>query len=163
MIINKENITTHMAKEVVPVRERLERLQKTNYRSLPLNVPEKTVDDEIEEFRKSSLIKPVLIREEPEIREATAFVSKEEERKVQEAAKIEDTIIKDIELKVGKIETIKADMMREGKFVVNFYEIKKIEKEMLPLLYDAKALGMEIPEKLKARIAVAAPNASLVE
>ncbi|HII15806.1 MAG TPA: hypothetical protein HA362_05855 [Nanoarchaeota archaeon] len=154
-----------MAKDVIPVKDRLSRMQHDNYRSLPNKGYEKTVEQEINEFRDKDLIKPVAINgtslEPIQFREITA----EDTAKTNEEDPLrreEKEAITAIEMKLFKIESIKAEMMKSGRFMENMYEIKKTEKELLPMLYDAKARGIEMPPAIKLRIANAAPKAAVL-
>lgn len=165
MIINSKNIPNRMAKDVIPVKDRLSRMQQDNYRSLPKKECEKTVEQEISEFKDMELIKPVAIKganpEPVQFREITA----EETVKLNEGdmLKIEEKeAITAIEMKLFKIESIKAEMMKSGKFMESMYEIKKTETELLPLLYEAKARRIEMSQAIKSRIANAAPKAAIL-
>lgn len=155
-----------MAEGVIPVKERLRKLQQQNYKSLPETLPkEKTVDDELEEFKKQSLITPVRGAETPKKEELSAVINEDdgkpggEERFKQE----EKETIHKIEEKIADIESIKKEMMANGNFMKRLYEIKQAEKQLLPILYDAKIKGIELPEELKTRISVAAPRAALLD
>jgi len=153
-----------MNKEVIPVRDRLERMQKTNFKSLSEKPYEKSVEQEIEELKQSDMIKPVAIRSPMPIIKMREIP--DDDTKVNE----EDLIRKEerdltiqIELRVSKIEDIKSEMMKKGNFMQNMYEIKKIENDILPLLFDAKGRGIMIPDALKKRILSAAPKAAILE
>ncbi|MBU2638508.1 MAG: hypothetical protein KJ955_06035 [Nanoarchaeota archaeon] len=155
-----------MADRVIPVKERLKRLQQQNYKSLPERQPEeKTVEEELEEFKNQALIKPVSDAETAKKEELNkVIVEADGEPTDEELFKQEEkeTIYK-VEQKIIEIETIKKEMMANGNFMKRLYEIKQAEKKLLPILYDAKIKGMELSEELKARIAVAAPKAALLD
>lgn len=155
-----------MAEGVIPVKERLRRMQEQNYKSLPERpLKEKTVEDELEEYKKQALIKPAGAPEIQKkealnkvITEADGKPSDEELFKQEE----KETIHR-IEQKLIEIESIKKEMMANGDFMKRLYEIKQAEKRLLPILYDAKIKGIELPDELKARISVAAPKAALLD
>ena len=154
-----------MAKDVTPVKERLSRLQQENYRSLPKRERERTVEQEISEFKDQALIKPVAIAGEgPDLVRFQEITEEDTARPAEDELmrREEKEAITAIEMKLFKIETIKAEMMKSGKFMERMYEIKKTEKEIIPLLYDAKSRGIEIPKAIKDRIANAAPGATIL-
>lgn len=155
-----------MAEGVIPVKERLKMLQQQNYRTLPERSPkEKTAGDEIEEFKNQALIKPVTGAETAKKEELNkVIVEADGEPTDEELFKQEEKeTIQKVEQKIIEIETIKKEMMASGNFMKRLYEIKEIEKKLLPILYDAKIKGMELPEELKSRIAAAAPKAALLD
>lgn len=148
--------------EIIPVRDRLARLQKDNYKSLPEKLFEKSVEQEIEELKQSDMIQPVSMapRENIEIKN----IEEEEAAKEEEIARHEERgLLMQIEHKVNEIESIKAEMMKKGNFMQRMYDVKKIENDILPLLFDAKGKCIMIPEALRQRILMAAPKAAVLE
>lgn len=147
---------------MIPVRDRLEKLQKENFRSLPNKPFEKSVEQEIEELKQSEMIKPVSIvppKVDIEIREIEDDNSAKEE---DLAKKEEQELLLRIEHMVSEVESIKAEMMKKGNFMQRMYDIKKIENDILPLLFDAKGKGISLPEALKQRVLMAAPKAAII-
>lgn len=153
-----------MTKELIPVRDRLKRMQKTNFRSLAEKPQEKSVEQEIEELKESDMIKPVVISSSKPIIEMREIPDDDTKINEEDLIKKEERDITiQIELRVSKIEAIKAEMMKKGNFMQSMYEIKKIENDILPLLFDAKGRGIMIPEALKKRVLSAAPKAAILE
>ncbi|MDI6737787.1 MAG: hypothetical protein QME12_04705 [Nanoarchaeota archaeon] len=148
--------------DLIPVRDRLERMQKDNYKLLPEKPFEKTVEQEIEELKQSDMIKPVSMapKVDIEVREVEDDNSAKEE---DLAKKEERELLLKIEHMVSEIESIKTEMMKKGNFMQRMYDIKKIENEILPLLFDAKGKCIMIPEALRRRILMAAPKAAILE
>ncbi|MDD4877496.1 MAG: hypothetical protein PHO02_00485 [Candidatus Nanoarchaeia archaeon] len=148
--------------DLIPVRDRLTRLQKENYKSLPEKPYEKSVEQEIEELKQSDMIQPVSMapKADIEIREVEDDNSAREEDLARQEEK---ELLMQIEHRVSEIESIKAEMMKKGNFMQRMYDIKKIENDILPLLFDAKGKCIMIPEALRQRILMAAPKAAILE
>lgn len=148
--------------DLIPVRDRLTRLQKDNYKSLPEKPFEKSVEQEIEELKQSEMIQPVSMAPKESI-EVMNMEEKESAKEEENARHEERELLLQIEHKVSEIESIKAEMMKKGNFMQRMYDVKKIENDILPLLFDAKGRCIMIPDALRQRILMAAPKAAVLE
>jgi len=152
------------------VRERLLRLQKQNYRSTPFR-PEiekaKTVNDEIEEFKEKSLIEPIeasnlpksnvlkrleSIEDQPVHVEPKPVEAVLEEPKEEVNEDAEDPMFAQLKTSIDKIESLKKKMLETNNYLGLYYDLKKLEQELLNQYNSAISANLTIPEQLSSKI-----------
>jgi len=146
---------------VVSVKERLERLQQQNYRSLPFkkNDDKKpTVAKEIEQFKEKQLIAPAestsIVKERLEkLKEMPIVQERPIEQKEEQKPVTQENILQNkVEKALKRAEDLKAKMSNTENYLSLFYEFKKAEEELLFLLDEAKQKSIEMPYSVIARV-----------
>jgi len=181
------------AKGVVSVKDRLLRLQKKNYRSIPLRekpvmVEEKVnIDYEMEELKRSSMIRAMPIdrtapKDDDGFVDLAQFKPKfKEELPVPRPSEFDEddfiysepdefnpgpsvvgNILKDnnkhldkIKVSLQKVEEIKKKMVKSDNFLGLYYDLNKAEKELMGVMNEVNALGVEVPAAMGSRIKTA--------
>lgn len=176
-------------KGVESVKERLLRLQKKNYRSIPVRdepeVKEEkvNVDSEIEELKQSSMIKAMPIdrtapKDDDGFVDLATFKPKvEEELPVPRPSEFDEdefmepaadfnpgpsvvgNMLKDnnkhldrVKVALQKVEEIKKKMVKSDNFLGLYYDLNKAEKELVEVMDEVNATGVEVPAAMESRI-----------
>lgn len=147
----------------ISVKNRLARLQRQNFRSIPLREKEeeeKPVAKEIEDFKQNSFIKPVQIEEleSSKVRERLEKLEKEPvivPRALGEKPKEENTespVLEKVEMALGKVESIKKKMHNTDNYLGLYYDLKKAEQELVDAVDGSVAAKVKIPSSVTMRV-----------
>lgn len=143
---------------VLTVKERMEKLHKQNFRSLPFKsepIEPMTVDEEIEQFRSRSMIRSEPVSNAPKLQKPSMddiFMPPAEPKIVKEAQRADHPALNKVEFAVGKLDEIKKKMRGADNFLSLYYDLKKAEGNLKVALDEAKAANVELPTTINMRI-----------
>ena len=155
---------------VETVKERLAKLQKQNFRSIPekQEPQQRPIDREIEEFKQKSLIMPTPLEGMPssKVRRRLENLGDDffevplpperdnfnEEAMAKEIPELEGPYLDRIKVALGKIQDIKKKMKDTDNYLGLYYDLKKAEDELASTIDDSLGAKVKIPEKVMAQV-----------
>ncbi len=154
---------------IVSVDDRLRRMQGDNFRSIPIRQkkPEvKTVDNEIEEFKKKAWINPATI-EDSKVKERLERLRYAEPVKLEldlprgqprPMPKPDSDIEADsphlikIRMAMGKVEDMRKKMSQAESFLSFYYDLQKLEQALKDAVREADSAGIIVPSSMRLRV-----------